>query len=362
MTKTNISRLLTRIFSILLWIVVIVLWIPLIREKTIPRLWAVVSVRPSTVLPTPIAVGQPFEYCVLKEDAGLMDEVQAGTPIPVESVSLGPKPTETAAFLAPILPIEAGAIVTPEPVEPTSTQPVYDEIGGWQVEVINMGEAKENNFHLVVIGVGFIDEAQNEAKLREIASGLEVNFTGVRIDFAYVRSPLNLNLKHVGQMVDFSNTGDLDRVLAKIREVHPVDSVAIAIETPFFLGTADAKQFAMFTASDSNTLLMATHETAHLLGLGDGYQAFYIGMYLPNSELFYLDSMPRILSDALPKLESIPPLYEVGTCKGRKLYTFYERSNNIMNDYDPKGPNSWGDSVFTPLQIQVMNNFVATLK
>jgi hypothetical protein len=77
----------------------------------------------------------------------------------------------------------------------------------------------------------------------------------------------------------------------------------------------------MVTGSDPNSIMMASHETAHLLGLGDGYKAYYPDEYLPNSELFYLDAMPRILSDALKKVKTIPPLYEVGTCNGRKLYT-----------------------------------------
>jgi hypothetical protein len=341
----------------------------LVQNGAIARLWAQAPVDPSVVLPAPITDDlPPFEYCVLQENSGPANQILAGTPIPMEPVPLGSTPTQITATLAPVLPTESVATETPQTFEPTATfepsatQPVYNEFDSWQIAVTDMGVFKESNFHIVVIGVGYADGVQNEAGLREIISGLEVNFARVRIDFAFVQSPLNLNLEHADQSVDFSNPKDLESLLAKIRKVHPVDGVAVAIDTPLFLGTSDAKYFAMLTGSDPNSLTIASHEISHLLGLGDGYRAYYPDGYLPNGELFYLDGMPRILSDALPKLGSIPPMYEVGTCNGRKLYTFYERAGNIMSDYNPQGPNSWGDSLFTPLQIEVMNNFIATRK
>ena len=176
------------------------------------------------------------------------------------------------------------------------------------------------------------------------------------------QSPLNINLEHADQAVDFSDPKDFADLMVKIQKVHPANSLVVAIDTSLYLGQADGWKFAMVTGSDPNSVFMASHETAHLLGLGDGYKGFYPDGYLPDSELFYLDGMPRMLSDALPKLKSMPPLYEVGTCNGRKLYTFYERSNNVMSDYHPQGPNSWGDSFFTPLQIQIMNDYIAALK
>jgi hypothetical protein len=72
--------------------------------------------------------------------------------------------------------------------------------------------------------------------------------------------------------------------------------------------------------------------------------------------------MPDFLARSLDELGYIPPLYEAGTCNSKKIYTFYESSNNIMGNYNPQGPSSWGDSVFTPLQIQIMNDHVKQLK
>jgi hypothetical protein len=96
--------------------------------------------------------------------------------------------------------------------------------------------------------------------------------------------------------------------------------------------------------------------------MGDGYMRYYAPGELPDSELFYQDDMPRILSDALKKLGTVPPMYEAGTCNGKKLYQFYKSSNNIYGNYNPQGPNPWGDTFFTPLQIIEMNDYIAALK
>ena len=161
--------------------------IQIIKNKSIPYLWQNMSVSASVTLPTPISDGQPiYEYCVLRQDSGLAVEQAAGTEVPMNPVSLGPTATEVAP-----LSTQPEATDTPQPeytptFEPTATQPVYDEIADWQVQITDMGKHKESNFHIVVIGVGFTDAAQNGAKLREIISGLEVNFAKVNVDFAYV--------------------------------------------------------------------------------------------------------------------------------------------------------------------------------
>jgi hypothetical protein len=355
-----------RLVTVALFMFDIVIITSLIQSKVFTRLWIKADVHPSVTLPTPIIGEEPFEYCVYQEDSSVANQINAGTPVPMEPVFLGPTPTMQIPIEPEFTetPLSTEPTPTPESTptfEPTATQPVYNEIDAWQVEVVDPGNFKEKNFHFVVIGVGYTDEA-NEPKLREIVSGLEINFAQVNVDFAFVQSSLNVNLEHADQAVDFSNQEDLENLLAKIRTEYPVDSIIIAIETSLYLGTSDTRHFAMSSGSDPNSLLMATHETAHLLGLGDGYKAYYSDGMLPNNELFYLDSMPRILSEALLKLDNIPPMYDVGTCKGKSLYTFYERSGNIMSDYNPQGPNSWGDSLFTPLQIQIMNDYVDSLK
>jgi hypothetical protein len=313
---------------------------------------------------TPIA-GAQFEYCIPKKDSGLANDMLAGTPVPMEPVILGPVPTLSALAMLGSAETQVPNASAPIP-EPTATPQVYNEFNNWQVEAVGMGQIRQSNFHIVVVGTGFKTPEENEAKLRGIISGLETNFKGVNIDFVYIRNPVDINLKHADQVVNFSDEKDFGKLLTRIKSVYPADGVAIAVETSTYLGASNTLEYSLFTATDPNVIGDASHEIGHLLGMGDGYMRYYKPGELPDSELFYSDDMPddmpRILSDALKKLGTVPPIHEAGTCKGRKLYQFYESSNNIYGNYNPQGPNPWGDTFFTPLQIIEMNDYIAALK
>lgn len=326
-------------------------------NSAVPILWAndlvKLAVTPTVTFPTPIVNREPFEYCQLGQTAGLAEKAQAGTPIPSQPVELGTIPTE--------------AQNRPEDINKPTSEPTTQPTSGlesWQVETVDIGNFRNNNFHLVTIGVGFTEE-ENRVELTKLISELQIVFAKVKIDFAYVKKPLLVDLGHIDQKVDFTNSNDYEKLLAKIRQVHPADGFILGLKTPLLLGTAVSgrRRYTIFTASDPIFgLYLEIHELGHILNLGDGYKRYYPPGYLPNSELFYLDGMPWYLSNAIGKLESIPPLYEMGTCNGRKIYTFYETSNNIMGQYNPQTPNPWGNSIFTPLQIQIMNDFIQLIK
>jgi len=55
-------------------------------------------------------------------------------------------------------------------------------------------------------------------------------------------------------------------------------------------------------------------------------------------------------------------MFEAGTCNGRKLYTFYDNFYNLMGLYVFNGPRPWGDSAFTPLQLQIMKDKIVSLR
>jgi len=346
--------------TVVVFLIDAVLIYSIFKDRKNYYFWFQAPVKSSVVLPTPIA-GTQYEYCVLEHNSGQANDLLAGTPVPMEPVALGPVPTVSALLMLGSAETPVPAAATPIP-EPTATQQTYNEFNNWQVEAVGMGQFKQSDFHIVVVGTGFKTPEENEAKLRGIISGLGNNFKGVNIDFAYIRNPVNINLKHADQAVIFSDETDFGKLLAKIKSVYPADGVAIAVETSAFLGTSNPLEYSLFTASDPNAIVDATHEIGHLLGMGDGYMRYYAPGELPDSELFYQDDMPRILSDALKKLGTVPPMYEAGTCNGKKLYQFYKSSNNIYGNYNPQGPNPWGDTFFTPLQIIEMNDYIAALK
>jgi hypothetical protein len=347
-------------YSLLILDIGLIVWIA--QTGFIPRWWANMAVRPVVTLPTPIIDPKPFEFCALSKTADPWTAARAGTRVPMVPVVLGVTPTvEPTITVGPGTSHQNSPIGPTPTFESTATQPVYDELGSWQVEAVDMGNFKVTNFHIVVVGVGYTD-TENEPYLKSLVSQIEVNFTKVHVDFAYVKSPLMMNLKHVATAVEFSNNADLSTLMNKIRKVHPIDSIVIAVKTALDLGNSDLQYYAIATGNGPDTAIWTSHEIAHLLGLGDGYKAYYSPKALPGTELFYIDEMPRLLSDALTKLGKAPPMYEVGDCNGRKVYQFYEYENNLMAGNTPVKANSWGDTLFTPLQIIEMNDYIAALK
>ncbi len=312
--------------ALLWWTLAIVLW-----AHAIPKILAFIPVEPSFQVPGNILDSdEMFEYCGLpKKDPQPNQQYVFATPAPFEPVTLN-----------------------------TQGEPASEpfNIDNFQVDVVRMGEFKEENFHFVMVGVGYTNE-ENEAELRSIIEQVKGNFTNVNVDFAYLRVPVDIDFKHIMQQVVFSNDGDEDFLLKKIKSVYPADSIVVGLNTNLYLGTSHDKT-AVFSSSDPIAAVIASHEMGHQLGLPDGYRAFYSKLRIPNTELFYIDSIPRDLNEALKKLPEQPPMYLVGTCDGKPLYSFYESNNNPMRDWNPTHPNSWGDTFFTPLQIQIMNNFI----
>ncbi len=305
-----------------------------------------VGVVSDIVLPEPTDLKIGFEYCKLPEDnIDPVSQFVAGTPIPFEPVPISTQTVNelpTATFQ-----IEA----TP------SSIPHQNDYSN--LKVIKVGSYGKNNFHFVLVGVGY--NGENKEKMQTIIDSFSGNFAGINADFAYVETSIDLDFKHIQQMVNFENEADQKILFDAIKEIYPVDGLVVAINTPTFLGTSHWNA-AMLTSNDPNTVVIATHEMGHQLGLDDGYQAFYEEDGLPSTELFYVDEMPTRLVSALKKMDKIPPLYKVGVCNGKSVYSFYESRNNRMRDYDPSETKSWGDTAFTPLQIVLMNDYIAWYK
>jgi len=318
---------------------------------------------PSMVLPTPIAqMEAPYEHCIVSENTGLAYQANAGTPIPTTVVAINtPIPTETLfdqPTAAPtMVPTEIPETVKPTPI-PTEI-PFDPDLG----EIIQVGTFDPNNYHVVIVGVGYQPNI-NQYTMIETIMGLNRNFSQVRIDFAYAKNSIMAKLQGVEQNAQLSK-GDSETLIKKIRSMAPADIVVLLVNTNQGLGVTlrrnDGMNYIVITGEVTDTVFDASHEIAHGLGLSDGYNE-YIPNQIPGSELFYLDSMPTFLVKALEKMGTVPPIYEDGTCEGKKLYRFYPKQGNIMATYQPEGPYPWGDNIFTPLQVVIMNDFVQNLR
>lgn len=307
-------------------------------------------VTPEVVFSVPLsAPNSSYDYCRVTDNSSNSDKAKAGTPVASVPVIMNtPEPTQSVAMTTPSFQITG--IIGPDgnviPV-PTATQTAMP----------TMEPVKEGNWHIMVVGDGFSSDS-DKAKMTEMVNKLTEAFKGVNVDFRYAVNPIDVHFYHIDTAVDTNNK--VWEIFAALKARYPIDGLLIGVNTNDYIGTEFGRMmsFAVFSANDPNSDHIAIHETGHILGLDDGYQAYYDPKELPNSELFYRDAMPYRLQAALKELGTVPPLYQVGNCNGRALYKFYETQNNIYGDYAPVGPNSWGNSVFTPLQIQIMNDFV----
>jgi hypothetical protein len=312
-------------------------------------------------LPAPVFYGE-YDYCTMRETTRDSDKALQGTPIPFEPLAIGITDVPTEEWVSPPNPnYPFDNTPTPVPLPTTTPEP---EIIPPKLEVVTVGVFNPQNYHFVLVGIGY-DSEENGPALTNLIQKLRSNFAGVNIDFSYVVTPMDAELEHVIQNVRFADSFEQRRILSQVEASFPADGIFFAVESVDLVGTSHG-EFAIITATDPNSVIYASHEMGHQLGLGDGYSdggtAFYSEGQLPSSELFYLDEMPYYLAEALKLVDEIPPLFEMGTCRGKKVYQFYEPNFNIMSDngnyLDPK---PWG-SVFTPLQIIEMNLFIEDLK
>ncbi|QQG41648.1 MAG: hypothetical protein HYV90_05855 [Candidatus Woesebacteria bacterium] len=304
---------------------------------------AVVPVAPPVSLPTAITnQGGLYEYCVINENSPDSSRHMAGTDVPDMPVPINPTGTPEVVREIATLPV---------PTKPANKIPISRS----DIEVSKRFSQK--NFHIVIVGFGF-SKTEIPVVMAELIERIQKNFEGVDVDFSYLKIPMEAEFDHVGPEVYFKNESYKQNLFDSIRAVYPMDSMISGINTNLGLGTSQGTS-AIFTINDMYvaTFIM-THEIGHQFGIGDGYHYSYPPGWIPNSELFYLDQMPPNLARAVKELGHTPPMYLMGTCQGKPVYQFYDTKFNIYGDWEPTGPNPWGDSPFTPLQILIMNDYI----
>lgn len=299
------------------------------------------------------------EYCELGKNSNDQQKSALGTPVPNQAVIITPanlQPTQSDQT-SQVENLPAVQTPTMAVQNPTFAIP--------NLEITKLGNFKRTNFHLVFVGIGFDDE-ENKDQLISLLTKTAIHFTNVHVDFAYVNSPIKyMELTHIGTDVDAKNVQNVFDTYDAIKKVYPIDGLVFIVKTPDDIGTATVNHgymYILFSSEENNADLYLSHEIGHLLGNSDGYSSVFKESYFPSTELFYLDKMPVSLVKALNEIGKMPPMYYMGACKGRSLYQFYDPRFNIYSDYNPDGNSPWGNSLFTPLQIQIMNDYIGAAK
>ncbi|KKT49594.1 MAG: hypothetical protein UW41_C0004G0015 [Candidatus Collierbacteria bacterium GW2011_GWC2_44_18] len=306
--------------------------------------------------PTPFS-GILFDHCKLPENSSGQEQVKAGTPVPVTPVVNGADWSDPTATPSIAIPNETMATAVNVPMATTTPS-----MEGIRLQAVITDDFNGDNYHVVIVGVGYSEE-EIATEFVSIIGGLKSNFRDVKVDFTYILQPVDVSFDSQGPRITFTRDEDRLILTERIKAIYPADSIVVAVKTNLIAGSSyNHENILILTTNNPGAVFIATHEIAHQLGLGDGYKTFYFPRELPNSELFYLDEMPDYLVQALNERGVTPPMYIAGTCNGRVLYTFYETKNNIMGNYAPEGRNPWGESWFTPIQLQIMNDKIRDLR
>ncbi len=291
-----------------------------------------------------------WDYCSANEYTRDSSKERLGTPVPSYPVTIGP--SQPLFQLSESMRTQ-GDLETPIP-SPTEMQTDFSGIRESHVQVT---EFKNTNLHFVFIGDGFPTEKENESNLYNLITQVETRFSGVNVDFAYVPQPISLALEHTDSAAKF-NEKDLTALFLKLQKVSRIDRLFILVNSPIPLASSNGYVSFMSTGLfASNT--MAIHEMGHQIGMADEYQDAYNAAAFPSSELFYLDQkLPDNLVKALNELGYSPPIYLMGNCNGRNLYSFYDTKYNVYGDYTVQPMFNWDYVYFTPLQKILMNDFI----
>lgn len=351
-------------FSKLLWlfnIVIYTYWASNFNDflnglSFINDLWSERAISSSIeIVNTKVSDNYPYEYCSIVTDVVYSDSTYyyAGTPMPTQAVIINtPIPNQQVN--------ETAEPMTEQPQEIESATVISESKDSVipQLTITKSDIYKENNYHVAIVAAGF----NSNEEIESIMQNVESSFSKINIDFTYVNETVDLNFVRVAQAAVFQDPEIEDELTKKVRDAYPdVDSVVVIVNTNDWIGLST---FRLTVQSLDRYSII--HEIGHQIGMSDGYQDFYDPkslIALPNNELFFLDSMPASLVKAIEELGHVPQAYLVGTCNGRDVYTFYESQNNIYGDYSPNGNPSWGnDSVFTPLQVIIMNNYIESKK
>ena len=291
-----------------------------------------------SALPAPL--GKSFDYCQLTDESSNLDRYFAGEDIKPEI--LYPRDFhQDDSYQEEFQTIDDIVLTKDNIIQVTPSNP-------------------KNRYQLLLVGVGYKDETLDKDLSRN-ATQLAGIYAGMNIDFSYLNIPIPFEISRIQSLPALLNSRDGDLLLAKANEKMPVDGILVVLNSGQFLG---GNHYYPVIAGHNNIngLYLAAHELAHFLGLDDGHNRYYKDSGFGGSELFrnYGELKPHVLR-AVTIVD--PEIGNTGnTCNGAPVYAFYRDIFNIMGRFnynDLFNRVLTGKPLFNPLQIQIMNDFIA---
>ena len=219
---------------------------------------------------------------------------------------------------------------------------------------VKAGQGKKS-FRIVLVPVGYQAD-KIDAIMLKLIKVLQVGFVGVKnMSFSYAYPSYEVEFVHDEQIIGPKNWDEVKK-LKKVFQDQSFDAVVLILNARDYLATAyDTEEVAIVADFEDYVKYFLIHETAHLLGLDDGYKPPTNKKWSPNSELFFgTNSLLPLVTEAYKGLRSPPGTVLAGKCLDHLVYRFEGSDKSIMTKV------FWSDEkpLFTKFQLRMMNLYI----
>ncbi|MBU0618769.1 hypothetical protein KKD62_00880 [Patescibacteria group bacterium] len=186
-------------------------------------------------------------------------------------------------------------------------------------------EPAKEGVNYVLVGSGFENQAELDAKMRFYTEMMNTIFKEVDINFYYLNLSVPIGVQHQGGLAEFSNLEETQLLFDKLNTLRQFNGMTVMVDSDEYFGRGRiAGLFSIAAVNEVYGLYLLIHETFHRWEITDRYLTFYD---FPASELFVLDDEynPILFPWIQPIYEKLqPPIVFTGNyCGGQKVYTFY---------------------------------------
>ncbi len=220
------------------------------------------------------------------------------------------------------------------------------------------GSFSQSTRNILFAGIGFSDNGQMTSQLESVARQAknDLNFLD-NLSFAYLNVPTSMNIDYEegSDVLIIRDNREADEIAKNLGSQEP-DSIVFILNTDV---RYRAKSFTFTEREQVDTVFVSNadqgyidysvlHELSHNFGLNEGYETFFLEIWLKGTELFLdINDLNDFTREAYNNLNQEVPYEENGnTCFGAPVYEFYPGVENLMD--------TPGVKYMTPLQKEIM--------
>lgn len=245
--------------------------------------------------------GRAYDYCATPAAHAVVDRYRADP----SSVKLEPF----------ALPKQADSISPPK------------DFG--RITLVGSSRSSHEEWRVILVPVGY-PAKQIDERMHDLAGKLRSAFRSTGpIRFGYVFPSVDLAFSHVDRLL-VADAAHIKRFWEQSLRLVEADALIFVLNSDQYVaGAYVLERYAIVAGQADLNAYLIVHETAHLLGLDDGYDRYYGASELPGTELFFdVDSLPGYAAEAYRHVR--PKIERAGICGDKSVYRFVGSRDTVM--------------------------------